>query len=454
MECAIYNRISADNAGDGHGVVQHEVECRKLADKLGWTVVAVFADNDISAHSGKPRAGYKALMKAADNGEFKAIVTRDLDRMHRNLSEFDGFVTACLDYDIEVQSVLSGHMNLSTASGRMVARMVAVVAQHEVDHMIERQRASHAYRAAEGKYRGGKRPFGFEHDGMTLNKVEGDALAEGSRLILEGASTGSIVRLWNDAGVLTTSGNRWEITTVRRVLSRPRNAGLSEHKGEIVGEASWPAIVSEDDWRGVCAILSRPRVRWGREDSERKWTGSGVYVCGVCGGKLQVNVNYRKIRQYRCIGGHLTRALEPLDEFVSELVLRKVRSIDLLTQPVKGVDVRGLHRTRAGFEARLQELALLFSAGDIDSNQLRTATKELKDKIAAIDDTIAASRVKSPLTDLLLVSDADERWKELGPEMKGNIISALMTVTVLPIPVARRNKPFDTQFIKVDWKSM
>ena len=53
---AIYTRISKDRTGESLGVQRQEEECRKLADRLGATVVAVHSDNDISAFSGKRAA--------------------------------------------------------------------------------------------------------------------------------------------------------------------------------------------------------------------------------------------------------------------------------------------------------------------------------------------------------------------------------------------------------------
>ena len=37
--------------------------------------------------------------------------------------------------------------------------------------------------------------------------------------------------------------------TLGRVLLRPRNAGLSVYRGEIVGQATWPPILDPDTWR-------------------------------------------------------------------------------------------------------------------------------------------------------------------------------------------------------------
>ena len=59
---AIYARISNDpgtanddqprRGGNGLGVQRQQDDCRALADQLGWEVVAVHVDNDISAYSG------------------------------------------------------------------------------------------------------------------------------------------------------------------------------------------------------------------------------------------------------------------------------------------------------------------------------------------------------------------------------------------------------------------
>ena len=46
----IYLRISEDRR-DGAGVERQEKECRELADRIGWLVIDVFTDNDISASS-------------------------------------------------------------------------------------------------------------------------------------------------------------------------------------------------------------------------------------------------------------------------------------------------------------------------------------------------------------------------------------------------------------------
>ena len=49
--------------------MQRQLEdCRGLADRLGWEVVAELDDNDLSAYYGKRRPGFEALLDAMKNG--------------------------------------------------------------------------------------------------------------------------------------------------------------------------------------------------------------------------------------------------------------------------------------------------------------------------------------------------------------------------------------------------
>ena len=50
IQAAIYVRMSEDREGERRGVERQETDCRALAEELGWEVVQVFVDNDISAY--------------------------------------------------------------------------------------------------------------------------------------------------------------------------------------------------------------------------------------------------------------------------------------------------------------------------------------------------------------------------------------------------------------------
>src|SRR5689334_15070281 len=82
---AVYCRISKDDDGDELGVKRQERDCRQLAERRGWTVAQVFADDDISAsgYSKRARPGFDAMMTAVEAGTVDVIIAWDLDRVTR-----------------------------------------------------------------------------------------------------------------------------------------------------------------------------------------------------------------------------------------------------------------------------------------------------------------------------------------------------------------------------------
>jgi site-specific DNA recombinase len=242
----IYCRISQDRTGAGLGVDRQEQDCRALADRLGWEVVAVHADNDLSAYSGKPRPGYQALLADLRTGVADAVIAWHTDRLHRRSGRdssgaLDEYIDLCQARDIPTQTVQAGALDLSTASGRMTARIHAAVARGEVEHQIERQVAARRQAATAGRWQGNKRPFGYQADGVTVVPSEAEALRWAAAQVLAGTSLRTIARDLTTRGVKTSAGGPWDPRTLGRVLRRPRNAGLSVYRGQGVGVAAFPA---------------------------------------------------------------------------------------------------------------------------------------------------------------------------------------------------------------------
>ncbi len=124
---AIYFRISRDTEQDGLGVARQEADCRALADRRGLQVVTVYTDNDISAsvYSKNARPEYKAMLAAAKADEIDVLVAYDNSRITRRNEEPEDLVRLVEQTGVEIFTVASGDDDLSTADGRMMARMKA-----------------------------------------------------------------------------------------------------------------------------------------------------------------------------------------------------------------------------------------------------------------------------------------------------------------------------------------
>ena len=137
--------------GHGLGVERQEQDCRELGARLGWTVVEVFADNDLSAYSGKRRPRYRAMLEAMPAGRIGAVLAWHTDRLHRSPIELEEYIAACNDgRDVPTHTVQAGPLDLSSPSGRMVARQLGAVARYESEHRSERVRRAFFAECAAG----------------------------------------------------------------------------------------------------------------------------------------------------------------------------------------------------------------------------------------------------------------------------------------------------------------
>src|SRR4051794_24164900 len=216
----VYTRMSRDREGAGLGVDRQRHECVELADRLGWQIVGQHSDNDLSAYSGKPRPGYRALLDDLKQGHADAVLVWHTDRLHRRPVELEHYIDVCDSRGVITQTVKAGPLDLATPSGRHFARMLGSTARYEVEHAIERGKAAKLQAANAGRWKGGRRPFGYEADGVTVRESEAAEVRKGTDDLLAGMSLHAIARDWNARGVTTSTGGAWRAMDVRRVLAR------------------------------------------------------------------------------------------------------------------------------------------------------------------------------------------------------------------------------------------
>lgn len=296
---------------------------------------------------------------------------------------------------------------------------------------------------------------------MELVEREADALRAAAKHLLAGGSLMAVSKQWQEQGIKSARGrDKMTVTSIRRLLTRARNAGLIEQDGKIIGPALWPAIFDVDTLHAVRAVLSDPGRRTATS-WERVHQGAGVYVCGRCGAFMRVfkakGPGGKPAQAYRCEASpHLSQMKEPLDEFVSALVVAYLSREGVpMAADVHGVDLVALQSERDGLQARKDELAAMFAAGTIDGSQLRRGSADLQAKIDSVDGRLAAVRETSPLAELADGSgDIEERWAALSPDVRGKVISQLMTVTVLPVGSGARprGEGLNVDRINIEWK--
>lgn len=465
----IYVRISEDREGAGLGVARQLEDCEVLAERLGWQVVGVHCDNDVSASTGKPRDGYRAMLGELTAGMATGVLAWHTDRLHRSPVELEDYVKVCEDHGVVTHTVKAGPVDLASPSGRLVARQLGAVARYEVEHAAERQRAKRLQKARAGEYLGGRRPFGYESDGVTIREAEAAEIRRCTKAVLSGVSLRSLATGLNDRGVATSTGSTWNALSLRDVLIRERNAGLMRYQGEVIhrdGEpvqAEWDAIVPEDTWRGVRAVLTDRSRRTSPLTTGRRWLGSGLYRCGVCGDGTTCHVTRNSGRgarpDYVCSKvKHVSRSVESVDDYVIGTVLARLRRpdvADLLAPPAP--DTSALHVEATALRERLTELSRLFADGMVDASQLAEGSTAIRGKLSAVEGRIADANSGTVLGEFAGRDPADV-WADLDLDRRRAVVDTLVAVTILVSPKGRPAgwQPgmsyFRPESVEIDWR--
>jgi len=340
-----------------------------------------------------------------------------------------------------------------------VARIKGAVSADEIDNIRKRVRRKKLELAQEGKPSGGgSRPFGFDPDKVTVREPEAALIREAAERVLAGDTLGGICADWTQRGVTTVTGRPWLPNVLRGILVAPRVAGLRQHQGIVVGEASWPAIIDRTTWERLRALFQAPQRR--RQAAGRQLL-TGLLVCGRCGARLVSGQN-NGARAYVCRRGPgkngcagLAMVAEPLEAVVVEAVLQLTAGPELAealaANEQQHEDDDAVDEV-ARLEAKLRELAEAWAADEIDRASWLTARTAVEGRLQAARDRLVRQSHTEALDPYLGRSGAlRAAWPELGADRQRAVLSTLIDRIVIA-PARRGYNRFDGERISIDWR--
>jgi DNA invertase Pin-like site-specific DNA recombinase len=500
LRVAEYARESSDHAGDAHNVGDQLVVLDAACAARGWEVPAGrrFIDNDLSASSGKPRPRFNAMMRMVDARQLDVIVVRHMDRLVRRVAELESVITRCERAGVQIVT-LAGELDLASPSGRLVGRMLASVAQHEVEIKAERQAMAAAQAAARGQARkAAPRPFGYEDDRTTRRPAEAAALEWAAGYLIRKGNVSGVCREWArrglrpaqlpfgpvERGKAALAG--WTRSSVVTIMTNPRNAGfmtyLSQADRKALAEAGQPRpqhapVLADDDgqpvmgkwepiltpqvWEAVVRRLADPDRKPSRKGRSgvRSLLG-GLAVC-PCGNVIAAShVSRLGYTAYRCQfatrgdrpGPHTSQRADAVDDHVRRVMIKRLSRDDL-------ADLLTPHRADLGplrIEAQNKRAALVrlgedLDNGEIDRAEWRARRGKITARLAEIDTALNGADADSVLTPFTSGQPAAEVWDGLDDPQRRAVIGALTVVTVHPAGAgSRKFDPNTVTFSPVD----
>lgn len=310
---AIYLRISDDREGRELGVIRQEEDTLAAAVRAEVSEVRRYCDNDIGAStkSRKRRPDFEKLIEDVEKGVISTVVYYTNARLTRRPAEYEKIISLVERTGVRLISVMSGSIDLTTADGRMLGRILAAADAAEAERISERVTRAHQQRRANGEHHGGTHMLGYlkpdPDKGIGylthVDELAASYLDQGADMALAELGWTAVMDYWNNQGFYRLNGTPW-ITRdeVKNVLLSPTRAGLNVHHGEIVGVGTWPAVIDARKWEQLVSQYPPPRSR-GKGKSKYRYSNSelakpgqgkrthpnsGVIRCGLCAAKMRV----------------------------------------------------------------------------------------------------------------------------------------------------------------------
>jgi DNA invertase Pin-like site-specific DNA recombinase len=209
------------------GAVSYEAQeaaVRTMARRWDAGEPELLVDWGRSGGSEKRRPAYLKLRAMVEAGQVTDIFSYDLSRLTRSLEEWIRLATLCQEHGVRIHLSKEGTFDFSTASGEMLANILASVAQAVRRWASERSRETATALRARGATIG-RKPYG-SRPGENLDAIR--------TAVEDAGSFYGAARLLNDRGLSNLKGRPWTASTVSFIVrhqladlvpARPGTAG-------------------------------------------------------------------------------------------------------------------------------------------------------------------------------------------------------------------------------------
>lgn len=404
-----YLRLSRENDGSASIDTQRSAylawldgaEFQRWLTELGVTrdQVQVVEYVDAGVSGAKPlemRKHMKRLMQDVDRSirEDRANVVRrmmiswKLDRYARSVSEFLRLTAWGEARNLRIATT-DNTINTATATGRMVAVVLAALAQWEREMIRDRIIGGHETRRAQGRWGSGRPPYPYDiekRDGAAYLVPNEERVAKtraGVLALISPDGKGTVAGTCHYTGL---SEPQW-----RRLLKSPVLRGHREHKGKLIcgPDGVTPIqfaepVINAAERKAVLKRLKALATGEDRAPSHAANLCAGMGFCYKCSGPLNGGGSNTGVRLYKCKAGHVTIYAETLDKRVEADFMERWGNMPEYVVRLEG----GNDMSDAMAEA--EEQAARITAGIATAGPLMLAS--LQEKAAELEAAYAALR--------------------------------------------------------------
>lgn len=460
MRVAIYARLSRNRDGESTSIPRQVAACRGRFES-DWVEVEVFEDDDLSAYKdGVLRPAWERMLVEIEAGHIELVVAYALDRLFRKERDKLALVESGVRF-ITIRDSMD-------SNNALLVDILTAVARNESRTISDRILLKHAELRREGRWSGGRRAFGLSDDWSQTVQAEVDLILEAADRVLAGEGLAGVANDWHERGIVTRSGKAWDPSSLKRMLLSPRMIGKRQVGNELSVEAGMPAIMDEDLWRRVQAVLTSPARRLSHGNSVKHLL-AGMLTCGRCGSRMHTHTKGSQ-RRYQCLGlrggcGKVSINALPVEDQVvrqwfaftagpeyADFTARRDRE-----RADRSRDMNAIKATLQAAVTRRNVLTNSYAAGEMEEDDWKSARAIVDAKITMSEEAIRDSgdehlfRFEDPGLTATVWRMAVEDT-EHGLDDRRRLLASLIERIVVH-PATSRGRRFDPSRIAITWSA-
>ncbi|MEE4561613.1 recombinase family protein [Paenibacillus polymyxa] len=279
---AIYIRVSTDEqAEQGYSIDAQKEKLIAYCISQGLNDFKLYIDDGYTG-TNMERPAFKRMIRHVQEGKISTVIVRKLDRLSRKQKDVMTIIEDIFEKNNVTFTSTTELFDTSTPFGKAMIGVLAVFAQLDRDMIIERTTMGRRQRVSNGKWYGGRIPFGYnwnkELQQLEVNREEARIVKRIFEMYSQGESRLSIAE-WASS---RTNARAIDHSVIRDMLKRTIYTGKLKNAGELVDGIHEP-IIDHQLWERV-QIETQKRKDGSSPKGEYLLTG--LLKCGVCDGNI------------------------------------------------------------------------------------------------------------------------------------------------------------------------
>lgn len=277
---------------------------KEAAKRAGLNLIKIYVETRRAPDTPFPeRVQGRAVIEAAQRGEFHVLIVIHRDRLSRDQDLVDTLLTLRLLKELGIEILFTHDAPLDTSDiGVWVEAFRGMLNSLEVKKTRERVTEAIRFKAKSGQYLPSRPPYGYrlraDEKGLEIVDEEAVIVRKIYLLCIGGMGKATIAKTLNmEEGPI--GNRRWSADDIHKILHRPIYTGRQR---VVVRDEEFsrpsdliPPIISVETWEAAKASREARSPHKGQKQPDVPRLAAGLIVCGQCGLPLRARASFQRI---------------------------------------------------------------------------------------------------------------------------------------------------------------